>query len=862
MLQRSLAKAIAFAITCVLFLAAPRARPQFEDEPKGPVTEAQFVERALAKMKEHNYFSKVLVQVDRSQPPLALFLHKPQVEQPGWDTRIVGTYAPWLKKLEELFRTTYVGPLGWKRRDDMPLYAVCQLQTEGDYVNYRKSQQEYSFNSNFATYDKKLRAVVAYQEFGKLKPADKRYYLMAEFVRELIAAHFHGNDRPAQAWLLEGLGAYWADHAGDDVKALDKRYVDAKDVELLVTAAQDAAQRDIYLLPIAELAATRGVDQVWLWMSKRGAAAGVQDLDGTRQWRGFHAQSALWMHYLHDGDAAKHRPALMKFLTSAMAGAGGADALSTAFEPLALADLDRDFYRWVFARFEANNAGRKLDRRWIDELFLPRLTVSGPGPITAAPKLASGPSPAELLPARADVAAQHGAILQRARRGDLEGAQIALTELEASARSGPFGRRIASDLERVTRFIVLRNAYVADLIASGGKLEFEWAGKKHSAKPTRVEHGLVMLDENRAKLASLPLTSLDAFDVARAVPKKIADGEGGWIRTWAYVLVGDQRWKTLLKGDAPEIAALRSDALEWYPPLLELGAAAQALTTLADTAAPTDAASAQKCLDAIRELRESHGDLQLIKDRGAALVRLATVALEKQFAPSVLAQWLHGVVELLPDDALRVTYEFETPAEARDFRLDPLAAGDWHKAFDGTLKSMADSAFVVADGALRGNGSVSYRVPFALEAPLSVAWEMQYGYTPDVGGTSIAVRFVVCDDAQGNFIACDNIGSLVVWDQATALYLTESSRDMQLDPAHTYSMRLAVDGKHATTTVDGQEIKKLSCGSRKQGAFYFAVHGDPGFALKRIAFEGKLGFAATRSAWIAHRLAELGFAAQ
>jgi hypothetical protein len=462
---------------------------------------------------------------------------------------------------------------------------VCELQTQGDYLNFLKTQSDQGFYySDFALYDRRLRATVAYHEIAGAKADEKRFCEMAEFVRQLLAAHnAAGKDAPPQTWIVEGLSDYLARHAGDDPKVLDQRRASPRQLEVLARASQSAQQRDVYLLPLVELASTRGVDQVWGWMNKRADALGVQ-LDANQMWPAFHAQATLWMHYLHEGEEGKHKPALMKFLTSALGGNGGVEALRGAFEGVALNDLDRPFYRWVYAKFEATHAGEKLDRKWIDELFLPRAA----GAVASA---AAAFDLGELRPERHDVAAAHGALLQAVRRGELDVALKQLGELEQRGRDGPFGRRLASDVERVKRLIALRDAYLADLVTSGGKLECEFEGKKLSAKVVRVETGIVALGENRQKIASLPVSALAPLDVARGASKALAESPDGWIRGYAYVLAGDARWKSVLKGDAPEVAALKSDAQEWYPRLLQIGDAAQRLTTLAGAGPPADAAA-------------------------------------------------------------------------------------------------------------------------------------------------------------------------------------------------------------------------------------------------------------------------------
>jgi hypothetical protein len=341
------------------------------------------------------------------------------------------------------------------------------------------------------------------------------------------------------------------------------------------------------------------------------------------------------------------------------------------------------------------------------------------------------------------------------------------------------------------------------------------------------------------------------------LPKKLSDSPAGWIRVYPYVLEGDDKLKKT--GDAPELADLRADAQEWYPGVLRLGAAVQALDELAAAGVPKDAATATVCVERIRALRTTWGDLQCVRERTAALRQLAAKAFELLYEVSKLSAQFAGKLTLLGEGRARIVYEFDDPKELGDWVKQPGYLADWRADFAPVAKAEAQSTLSIVGGAALGTGAACYRLGLTLREPLVARYTVRYGNVPVGGSNEAAEMLFVCDDGKLGNIGIAATGCLRVADPNVLGVAVDAPPPFTFDTSHDYEVEVRVAGKQASSFVDGKHLGKLEIGTRTGGEVLLAVHSDCAIRFQRVEVEGVLDFDIERAQWIESQVAALGF---
>lgn len=862
--------ALARAAVAAALLFAPFGSGVGAQEPtkNEPLTAEQFTSSLLERLSTHKYFSKIGFVEERSFAPLLLLVQKPSLDTPDFAKKLAAAHGPWLRKIDEVFDAHYVQPLKLARRPDSPIQAVAILQTAGDYSNYERASIDLArCCSHWAYYERRAHLTVAYHDGPALGTVPWNYPELVEYVRALLLAHFSGSQGEIpQSWITEGLGGYLALYSGTKPEALDKRTLSTRAVDFLVATSQNQQKRELYLFPIAKIV-DLGLSDAWgRALGERADAAGLGDDALGDFWTAYRSQCVLWMHFLHEGDSGKYAPRLMSYLGGALRGSGGLDALRKAFEGVDLAALDREFYAWLYQLYAKANPNKPLDAKVLDQLFKPAppAVAKAPAPTSAAASEKSAPKPEPAFDPRSvaiasdDLNAEHGRVLQRIRTGDLDGALKQLEELEARGHGSAIEQRLTHELERLRLFAALRERYFAALIASGEKHSFEQDGKKVLAKLVKVENGELVLGENRAKVERLPIASVALVDIARDLPKTLADSPDSWIRNYAYVLEGDERWKRGLAGDSKPVVELRNDAQDWYPATLRFGLVAAALAQLADAGAPSDATTGRVCIERIQAVLARSGQLPVVEARRAALTQLARIALGAQYSPQLLAGVCPVAIEVLGEGRVRVALDFQDPGQLALLQNDPAALREYRRAMD-PLGDATENRYGVVDGVLEMRGDVCLRSLLEFEAPIYVKARMRFQQTTAV--TAPFVMLCACFQAPESFVGSLLGGGVYVYDVATR----ESAMGWNVPPIfadHDYLNELKVADQRASAWFEGNEQNAVACKSRTSGAVLVLVHSSTTIRADDLVIEGKLRDASARALFVDSKLAALGLAAK
>ncbi len=810
-------------------------------------------ERKLAK---HGYFSKIAWTLERPAPGFVFVVQRPAKDDPGYAARITGFYQPFVARLSEQFESRIATPAALVRRAEQPVTACAVLASKGDLDNFARFVQDPTGYVAGTTYDYQLQLAVSYEDpfATDTPPHAKRSALLYQVAKELQHAWLGvpGN-RPGSIWLYEGLALYLAMHTGTEPAALDAHALRASSSKWLVDLLPRAAVRDAVLLPADQLAELRSWDAYAQSVAARAKTLGLPEPENDELGAAYFAQCDLWVHYLFDGGQGLYRKPFLAFVQAAFRGRGGAEDLQRAFAGTDLAALSRDALRWVCADFERTHPGQKADRAPIDALFAGAGAAPASGaaadPASASPAAetksptalaAESFAPRLLAPAADDAEAQLALALAQAREGDLEGATSALRALAEIAHDAPWPERSARECARLAELVKLRDGYLATLQSGGGKLAFKHKGKDVLAPVLGVENGLVKLGENKLGLPSIPLASVDPYEIAKVAAKKEQQGSAQpWARFYAYLLAGDARWEKLLKDDAPGAKELREDGKS-CPALLKTAQLARELYELSRLPLPRDEKEAGARLERVKSLLAAHAGSGLLERRIDALRQFASLCLLEQQRAKGAAALLHGQWTDLGEGRGRLVYEFDAAEEMADWLRVPNYMGAVRSKMPPIGIAERDSKFELVRGTLRGVGSVFYRCAPAFVAPLSVRYKFRY---EEINKAYVSPRFnfLVCDDGHDSYIACNPSGDIRVADVKSNDLRNKTPEDRPtFDFDKYWDIEIRHDGQTVATRFEGQDRLDLPVGKRLSGHPGFFIHSELPVIFDRIEIEGRL----------------------
>lgn len=830
-------------LACLCLSSTPCSRPAplQEDQLEARLDVDGFMGVIRERLAAHAYFATVVMVEDRSAAPIVMFLQRPQVAADGWQEKLVAAHGPWLVALERQFRELFVGPLSLQRRGDTPANVVCVLQTSGDFANYDERGAARGFYSGGARFERRSRWTVTYDHGGTLGALRRRRDECGEFVRALFQSYYTGaGGEPLQEWFVEGLAGYMVDGLGTDPATLEKRAPLESHVELLTALARDELKRSLYLRPLSTWARAPRLERYST--DVHDSAARVQrPFDLGPLYGAYHAQAVLWTHYLLDARDGQLRPRLQRVLSDIAIGQGGEASFQRAFEGLALAELEREFYRWVFAQYQRLRPQEKLDPALVERMF------EAPGAVRAS----AAPATFDVSSLRAapeDFSTHHGLALQLAAAGRLTDARQSLAATLERARGGNYERVLERELARLEQLLRARDAFVAEALASGAKSKFELDGKSVVAKFERLDGDAIVLGENRQQVARLPLTAITSAWLGREFPKSFA---AQWVRAYAQLLAGDERWRKA-KGEASELALLLGDGNEWFSSVMELGAAAQALDELAAGGVPVDVAGARECAAQLHALLERFAAVRVVRDKRETLGAYADIVLRRSFELDRLGEAFPGKFELLGESRVRWTLSFDEAADAHALVADERAL----TRYRATLPAVRGWAGVRAEaGALLLNGACAVALPLEFAAPLSCRLTLRYA--PSKPDPHVLLLTALCEDGDGNYAGFTESGGSVASDAPSKHFASDWDVPVVAFPKSRQVVGELREGR-LTVSIDGKQTSAVAAGPRKSGRVVLFVHNDEPIEMHELCIEGALDPELAAAHWARARRAAIG----
>jgi len=481
------------------------------------------------------------------------------------------------------------------------------------------------------------------------------------------------------------------------------------------------------------------------------------------------------------------------------------------------------------------------------------------------------PAPLDLAQLKAepsDVEAHLAHALWEAKEGRLASAVSRLDAL-ASAQ-GTDAERARRERQRIAALQVARDGRLAAAAAAGARIPIQRGSERAIVKVLGFADGSVQLATNRFSLGSIAADELSCAELLKQ-EESVPAGSPKWVRAYAQLLARDRDWERALPGDEDldELGrSLKADA-ESLDHVLRLGHAVSELEKLSLFplhSSGLGAAEAQAAVDDVRSVVAELADLPFVAARRVALRGLAVAALGMRFDADPGLPGLRGAAQRLPNGLARITYDFEDPDQIKDFGLVQGALADWHKSFQPVEKPIAESYLIARQGALFGDGQVTYRHALDFAAPIRVRYSMRYvareGDPADVGVLMVGLAW----DGSSSFLGATDFGDVYATEYDLGRgerAICEGERAVKVGDVYEVEARLETSPDGATIQAwrGGAARKQLSAGALRSGGLFLFVHSPRIVAIESMEIEGRpetFSLKALRERWVAAQVSELG----
>ncbi|MBL8896361.1 MAG: hypothetical protein JNM84_01980 [Planctomycetes bacterium] len=830
--------------------ATQRAEAQYQRFEKEPAALPLFLCRW--NVEHHSFVRKIDFETRELGQRFVLVVQQPSRRTDAYVQSIVDRYAPLVERLEQTFVAEHAQRFGLERRADYSVYAILVLASEGDYLNFWKSEGRAGTHRFLrAHYQQQERLAVTYQEAFAPR-AEREQAERTErhaFLHELVHAlqHSYGPskfDLPRGLWFNEGLAEYLALHLPETGSSLVPE-LRAEDALRTVLELQRKDRPHYLLSPISSLVAAGSLDLVVRAAARRALSLGVQP-DGERfvsmALEAFYAQSTLWVCFLHRAYEGRHVKRLGDYVRRVSSGAASPQPFLDAFQGFELAGLEREFQQYL--RSEAEK------RKWeyVAPPAAPVASSAAGASSTAANASEEADAsfdPASLACDADDERTRLALALREASEGRIGAARTALLALR-SASDAAIRARAAREQARVLQFEGHRDALLKSLASGQKLLRWERGGEKLSGKVKAFADGAVTVLRGSSEV-KLGLEEIPPHQWGQEFLRtKFAPASDGTI-AWCLALGGQKDFeKHLPKSDA-EI--WKTDLSELLP-LLSTAELAAFLDRAARTALPTGEAAGQSAIEELRRV--------LARTRGTPLHHAKCAALQgytrELYGVIFDAQksglpGLHAQATAKDSGRWQLAYEFQSADELQDFVAVEYLEG--RRAEMGKLAySRAESKLEVKDGAWVGRGQLCYRHRLAFGPGTVVRYKFSLG-----GSGSQFPYFLIGlnDDGRESFLACLNHGYLEAIDLSAQHYqASDTEGDFVFGTTYEMELRCDAEGRFLAFR-NGKEVARVVAGPRTAGGVFLFLHSEFPLRMQRFEIEGApepAALRALRRAWV------------
>ncbi len=813
-------------------------------------------------LRTQTFFKKIVWTTDTSFAPYEIVIQKQPVPEAGYENSVANAFGAWLTQMAKVFEEKIALPAKLPPGVDPRPIRLIVLLSEGDFVNFQKSLHTWDGADEFTFYDDRIRAVVTYWS----APATlrvRRYAVLRSFVFALLhqrSSAFEGKQPPL--WLRIGLGCALAWHNGDDLqKAFANPQLDPQLSNVLVGLSQDLEKQNRFLLPLETLAAVTSYAGLRKHALDEARGGGKPFSDDDPWYSAYYCQSVLWVAYLRREGAAQHNEAFNTYLRAAMGGAGSPTELHRALASQDFSELDRELFRWMYARVREAKRGTPDDAR-LATLFKKdaKPGAAAEGASAAAKAAREMPIAERLALPGADAEVERAIALREAARGDIE---AALKRLAKALENGGGDQAMAGlrqEVERLEAWRSARDTWVAELVSSGGRLQLERDAKQLTRKVTAHVDGVLTLESTQGK-EQLAISKLAPGALAIQM-KGTPLGAPEWARAYAWILGGDPRWEKQLKDKSPASLALRKDADSIYMELRLLGLAVEHLSALAASAEPADEVVAQAVLDRLRSVRQELPTQPLILERIEALRALATRAAGVLYDRTKPRPVFAGKTTWVDDSTVEIKYDFDSAAELDDWVQTPIIEANSHFTFAPLKLAESLRTFGWRAGAWVGRGEALLTHTTSFEAPQRVVVQIRHGFAEksdeDIGNFVVGI----CSDGKRDCVAFAEGGESFLY-QGNGLKTVErtSSNLQTAQLGDAITLNIEHDGEVVRYAHLHTQEPDLPAGSMSFGEIFLMSHTERELIVDSIVIRGKLSAAAQpklRARWIERKARETG----
>lgn len=761
--------------------------------------------------------------------PFELLVQAAPEDQRDHRGRARGLLAPWLEGLGAILVRDHGVPAAGEA---LPVLVLTDREAHGRIQRLARARPERG-----AFWLPNPGVVVAHTDpEWSTRPHLLRTPLLEEAARALLnAGHAGEGGAPAERWYVDGLARYLAQHGDGDRPAVMELPPPCRSaLEALREVYGEGRDGRVQRLSLTELVNLHDDRKRVSHLSEKARRAGEQAPGDERVRDLFDHQSALWMHYLQQGQGGRLREGIRAYGAAVLSDRGGLVALTRALPVERLHELDEPFAGWVQGL----------------------LTGIGPAGV-GSPGLASavGSSPWDaaqirhgglILPA-SSATDQVACALGLAWEGDLDQA-IAFLERMGQGAAGPDGLTLEGERTRLEAARSARDAFLAELPGSKRRVRFFDGGQLVPASVVRIEDGTLVLAKNKAGRDRLAVAELTPAELRASLGRRLESYGPAWIGNYLDLLAGEEKWRRNLERDGPladagdELAALaREGGLRCRLAQLAMRPLAQEVRELDALLADVGALAA-----------EDHPHLERARPGLRDLARRALLA---HYRVTGLGGALAGSVTRRRE-RVTVTYSFDGAHELADWVEDPTYLAERWAESDATRSA---PGFEVERGSLRGRGATCFRHLLQFDAP-RVRYELVVN--GDASTTVTAHVLVgICDDGNGNYVGAIGIHDLESVDGKRRA--TDFAKQRPIEMGRVYAVGLRHGGELATMSVDGESRRSVGTGRLRSGGVFVKLHSESEIEIRSLEIAGRLAPGAEerlRDAWLRRRLAAIGLA--
>ncbi|MEL6904487.1 MAG: hypothetical protein AAFP22_03730 [Planctomycetota bacterium] len=634
------------------------------------------------------YFKDLTLDVDDSHAPLVVYVQPPRKRDAAYLGEIATKHAALFERVERAFETSFGSTDGTSAVPPPPgsRFLPLVVLTDEAEVERRRESGSAAFDMRFlfaeSSFGRALGAGIVYEGLSGRKRGKKRARRCSSYDRVQVMTAMLMYER-AQTdrsrlddWLATGAAERFArlfdakngaevdalgfppsfDRAREESPPWDDQGRPLLELRNYANALRAIPRRALVLRPFRDFAQQRDVRAARRQLEKDSRSDGriFSMIDSSTA--AYMFQSRLLVDYLAD----EHGPAFDAYLGDWFRGQPMGPAQASRFpDPDA---VDSGFDTWLVALGEIALPEGGLD--------LEAIGSEDPKPIGASsaptPTPTAAPEPVSLTMDDASGTERAALVLAALSEGRASDALAAL-DLVPTGEDAAFDAWIARERVRIESWIRARDAFAASLPGSKTKLRVQGAEKSVMARVERLEDGVLVLKKNSAGVTAVPVDGTDPRVLGRAMAKRDRLWEGALAEVWT----DDERGAKALRGTSPEIVALAEDVAAHYGDLRAAIPSVRALDALVQSASEPDWPASLDGMEAVRATLEEHSAAPCVASRIERLEAWTAWRFRALAEATPLEDLVHGEVELLEGERVRIRYDFSSDEQLLDFEDQP-----------------------------------------------------------------------------------------------------------------------------------------------------------------------------------------------